>query len=373
MTKKWFMRCAAFLGIILVSACTLPEVTPPVETVVPVETSFVPSTADSPAETVSPVPEPVEITPKNAVALSAVYRSALINPQQLAWASDSLSLAVTTQSTDTTGNQVFGISILSVPDLLPSGIYSTQDGRVSDIAADGKKAAVISLDMTSVSVIDLGGDNAVLYPITPGFLIGNATFSPDGAYLALSKMESWGVVLYSAADGSEIRTLTGFETAAPVYEAGFKQSPQWMVWHARGTLQLQEVESGKFGSPLSHEDFVNAYALTRDGSIIASAASKMIDDAAVPVVILWDAVAGTELRTLVLPSSVQCLDFSPNGTMLAIGSGSALQIWDVASGEMLVSAEEHAGQINNLAFSPDGKFIATAGLDNQLYLWQVSQ
>ena len=373
MIKKWLIRCVSFLGIMLITACTLPEVTPPVETVVPVETSFVPSTADSPTETAIPVPEPVEITPKNAVALTAVYRSAMINPQQLVWSPDSLSLSVTTQNTDTTGNQVFGISILTVPDLLPTGIYSTQDGRVSDIASDGKKAAVISLDMTSVSVIDLGAGNAVLFPIAPGFLIGNATFSPDGTYLALSKMESWEVVLYSVADGSEIRTLTGFETAAPVYEAGFKQSPQWMVWHARGTLQLQEVESGKFGSPLSHEDFVVSYALTRDGSIVASSASKMIDDASVPAVILWDAVAGTELRTLALQSSAQCLGFSPNGTMLAIGSGNALQIWDVASGEMLVSVEEHAGQINNLAFSPDGKFIATAGLDNQLYLWQVSQ
>jgi WD40 repeat protein len=56
-----------------------------------------------------------------------------------------------------------------------------------------------------------------------------------------------------------------------------------------------------------------------------------------------------------------------------VGVGNTLQIWDVTSGNLIVSLEGHAGLINNVAFSPDGKYVATTGQDDQLYLWQVSK
>ena len=79
------------------------------------------------------------------------------------------------------------------------------------------------------------------------------------------------------------------------------------------------------------------------------------------------------LRTFELTEPALCIDFSPNGTLLAMGVGSALQIWDVTSGSMLASLDGHAGQITALAFSTDGKLLATIGNDNQLFLWQVSE
>jgi WD40 repeat protein len=212
----------------------------------------------------------------------------------LQWATDGTSLAIATQNSDAAGTQLYGITVLAIPDFTPLDIYSTQAERVSDIAADGNKAAMVSLDMTTLSLIDLSADNSVLLTITPDYFIGNATFSPDSTMVAVSKMDVWEVVLYSTADGTEIRTLTGFETASPVYQAGFKESSQWMVWLARGTLQLQEIESGNLGPQMSHEDFVMAYALTNDGTIVASAASKTVNEVPVPAIILWDATQGME-------------------------------------------------------------------------------
>jgi WD40 repeat protein len=76
---------------------------------------------------------------------------------------------------------------------------------------------------------------------------------------------------------------------------------------------------------------------------------------------------------LVLAETAQCLAFSPNNSLLAAGVGSAVQIWDVTSGTLIISLDGHAGPVNNVAFSPDGKYLASAGQDNQLYLWQVSE
>lgn len=373
MINKWLLRSTALISIILLAACSLPVVTPVSETISPTETTLFSSTTGEPSPTTAPIPTPIEINSKNAVGLTVAYKSAVNNPQQLQWAADGSSLSIATQNSDAAGNQLFGITVLAIPDLSPVNIFSTQSERVSDISADGKKAALVSLDMTKLNVLDLSAENAVHLTITTDYLIGNATFSPDSTMVAVAKMEAWEVVLYSVADGSELGTLTGFETAAPIYQAGFKESPQWMVWLARATLQLQEIESGNMGTQLSHEDFVTAYTLTNDGTILASAASKTVNDVPVPAIILWDAAQGVELKTLVTTESAQCLAFSPNGSLLAVGVGSAIQIWDVTSGTMIVSLDGHAGSIYNLVFSPDGKYIASAGQDNQLYLWQVSE
>ena len=370
--KKWFIRYLSLTAIVLLAACSLPEVTPPVETTVPTEPPFIVTNTESPSPTVPAFPAPVEITNNNAASLTMVNRAPVNTAQLIKWANDSLSLAVSTQNTDASGNQLFGVSVLAVPGLTPTNIMSTKDGRVADISSNGKLAALVSLDMTSISLVDLTAANTVVLTISPDFLVGNATFSPDGATLAVTIIDEWKVVLYSSIDGSLINTLTGFETAAPIYNAGFTQSPQWIVWHARATLQLQEIVNGNFGPTLDHQDFVTAYAMTRDGSMLASNVSTAGIDPA-PAVTLWDAAGGNVLRTFELTEPAHCIDFSPNGTLLAMGVGSALQIWDVTSGNMLASLDGHAGQITALAFSTDGKLLATIGNDNQLFLWQVSE
>lgn len=373
MLKRVLFRSIIILAIILLTACTLPEMTPPVELATETESPAIHPVTENPSPTAPSIPEPVAITSKNSATLTAVYKSAVINPQQLVWASDGLSLAVSTQNSNAGDKQLFGITLLSAPDLNPIGIFSSEIDRISDISSDGKTAALISLDMNSFSLIDLSSSNSILHSITPGYLIGNVTFSPDGNTIAVTKMDSWEVVLFAVSDGTELKTLSGFETAAPVFQAGFKEAPQWIVWNARATLQLQEIESGVYGPKLDHQDFVMAYALTADGSIIASVAAKIENDASIPVVVLWDAAQGVELSTLQLESMAQCLAFSPNGSLLAVGIGNAIQIWDVASGTMLISLAGHSGYITDIAFSPDGKFIASAGQDNQLYLWQVME
>jgi WD40 repeat protein len=197
------------------------------------------------------------------------------------------------------------------------------------------------------------------------------TFSPELTYIAVTQAETWEVVIYSFVNGQEIRRLTGFETAAPVFDASFANSPQWIVWHARGTLQLQEVETGKLGPLFSHEDFVSAFTLSPDGAILASAAGKTVNGTYSPTISLWDAAQGVEMNTLILNSPTSTLAFSPDEKLLAAGIGSSLQFWRVSDGKLLGSFAGHNDQINALAFSPDGKTLASTGFDNQLYLWQV--
>ncbi len=371
MKKNWLFLLITLLLCITVSACDLQEVTPPTEAVPETEPAYALNPAEGATATLSPTPEAVEITAKNAVSLAVINRSAASNIQQLRWADDSRTLLVSTQNTDSTGAQTFGVTTLSVPVLQPESIYSTTEERVADLAPDGKKAVMVRLDMTALSVIDLQAGNESVFTLLPDYLINNASFSPDSASLAVSNMEAWQITQYALSDGSEMRTLTGFETAAPVYNAGFSSAPQWMVWHARGTIQLQDLESGAMAPVLGHEDFVNAYETSSDGTMLASIALKTVNEQTLPAVLLWDPAQGAELQTLILNEPGLCLDFAPNGSLLAVGTGTNLEIWDVSTASRIASLQGHADAVTHLAFSPDGRFIATAGMDNQLHLWQV--
>ena len=133
------------------------------------------------------------------------------------------------------------------------------------------------------------------------------------------------------------------------------------------TVRLWHVASGWNQSTVSAGDKVSSVSLSPDRKCAAYTDGKNI--------VVRDALVQKTLHTLSLETKATALAFSSNSSILAGADHSGLiYFWDVASGNRLhadINSRHVARGPCCLAFSADGKRLATGGGDNCTRIWDV--
>jgi len=190
---------------------------------------------------------------------------------------------------------------------------------------------------------------------------GPIAFSPDGKTLAARGGENT-VGLWELASGREIRTFAG-HTASVTSVAFAPDGKTLAAGSFDKTILLWDVSSGGEVRSLSgHSTAVDSLAFSADGRILAS--SSLVE------AMLWDVGSGRRLR--VLDNGFSPVAFSPDGRNLATGRMSGqISLWDVLSGRELRILAGHSESIDSVAVSPDGRTIAS-GSDKTVKLWDLT-
>lgn len=289
-------------------------------------------------------------------------------------------------------------------------------------APDGRTLATGGEDRT-VRVWDLstGKERAILTGHTDN--VEAVAFSPDSSLLATASQDG-SLSLWDLTTGQKRASLLGGDAllhhqgmALPVLDVKF--SPDGLLLAsggAGGTVRLWDVATGKELGVLKHPMGVRSLAITADGKLLASRtengvitvwdlagrrelrrfAETQIQDRRFCLLLgpdgktlasnhtteekvkLWDASTGEERKTLKAKltwqdSPVKAMAFTPDGEVL-VGItmfGAHMVVWDTDRGQPLII--HFSPKASSIAFSPDGKTLASVHADGTLRLWDSAK
>ncbi len=198
-------------------------------------------------------------------------------------------------------------------------------------------------------------------------------FSPDGTIL-VSTSDDATVRLWEVATGKALRTLDqGNQFDGSVQDVKFVPNSKLVAGVTQFKVLIWNALSGVLQNTLKiHSTIFNTIEsldFTQDGTLMALSISNGANQ-------LWKTSNWSQLGTVKNKGFMIMggnLAFSLDGQVLATTSVNAnkLWLWRVADGSLLHTLEGQAGNITDLAFSPDNTLLASASEDKSVRLWNV--
>lgn len=213
-------------------------------------------------------------------------------------------------------------------------------------------------------------------------VVNSLAWSPNGKILASASNDNtvkiWDV---SGSKPSVLHTITAHKAA--VLDVSFSPDGQSLVTTSADRLIKHWGVSGKLLATFAgHNDIVNSVSFSPDGQLIVSSS----DDKTVKIWHIngkllrtmrghsdrvWEAIFSPQQKSTLPIVTTQ--NTAENNLIIASASiDRSVKLWQL-DGTELASLKGHKDGVISLSFSPDGKTLASGGLDNNIVLWNLQQ
>jgi WD40 repeat protein len=225
----------------------------------------------------------------------------------------------------------------------------------------------------------------------PDAWVLSVAWSPNGKYIAVGCVDQIACIL-DITTGHTALNYTGHSKTVEIIAwsplGHAIASGSWLPDRNAGyTEQQVHVWEARTGHRIvlypGHSNWVNAVSWSPDGRYVASGSTD-------GTVQIWEAMTGRHVFTYRgHTNAVYTVSWSPDGNYIASGGQDrTVQVWDVQKAihaglvdktvapvaqpsPFIITYGGHSGAINNLAWSPDGRYIASGAYDGTVKLWNA--
>ncbi len=234
---------------------------------------------------------------------------------------------------------------------------------------------------TTVRVWDMKTGQPAFEPLAHPDVVFQAAFSPDGRRLVTACADGK-VRVYDAVTGADTGFINDYGDA--VYCAEFSPDGR-RIAYAGGThswtksqdttVRIWDLATGATRRLVGHAQEVSCVAWSLDGSILVSSGW----DGKIKV---WDPESGRELPPFEASSNqrvIRCVAFSPDGRLLGAAGvddpnpTARATLFDVRTRRVVRELAGHSLVVHGIRFSPDGQYVATSAMDGTAKIWSVAE
>jgi len=227
---------------------------------------------------------------------------------------------------------------------------------------DGRMLATVSQDGTAAVWDVATGTSLRILRGHTGWVSGVA-FSPDGRRLATGSWDST-IRFWDPETGRENGLLRGHHGAVAALQFD-RAGARLLSSGEDGVAKVWDPELVVDPPVLDgHRGWAFSAAFQQGGRIAATGGWGVIH--------FWDPATGRLLRSILgpHPREVMVLAYSPDGKSLAsAGKEGTIKIWDAETDASRLEIKAHNGDLYALAYNPDGTELASAGFDGMVRFW----